>query len=201
MFKIILFLALLTFKNSSAQDRVASQNPQARQNPQANQNSQAKKIIRSPLYQSFDNKFNNLTPLQLKKYSEINLKHVEELTKSHNEYRKKIKEITKSPTVIMNFETVFSAQEVKGGGREVPAGIKLQNEKILNEYKKLPPDQRKKVRLEIINYRKAINKTEKERRVALKNLFKQDFEMFYESEDIAKINNDERTIDQEFHKK
>lgn len=190
MIKIILFLALFTFENSLAQDKASSQNFKEKKN-----------IKTPPLYQSFEDKLNNLTESQRNKFYEINSKYTEELLKNQNEYRNKIKEITKSPIVIVNFETIFSGQELKRGGREMPASMKLVNEKIFNDYKKLSPDQRKKVRVEIINYRKAMNKAQKEKRVALKNLFKHDFEMFYETEDISKINNDEKLINQEFHKK
>ena len=146
-------------------------------------------------YQNFDDAIAKLTPLQRKKFSEINNKYFQELTKNNNEYQKKYKEISKGTVVIMNFYTIFSKQEPKRDRGELPENIKAYNQKVSNEYKKLTTDQRKKIKQEAIIYRKAMNRAQKERRIALKNLLKEDFEMFKESEDVSEIINDEKLED------
>lgn len=46
-------------------------------------------------YQNFDDAIAKLTPLQRKKFSEINNKYFQELTKNNNEYQKNIRKFLK----------------------------------------------------------------------------------------------------------
>ncbi|MFZ9470423.1 MAG: hypothetical protein ACO26G_05185 [Rickettsiales bacterium] len=185
MKKIILFLVFLTLENSFAQQKIS------------NQVSTDKKNNKPSPYQKFDDAVANLSVSQRKIFQEINNKYFQELTKNNNEYQKKYKQISNNTTVVMNFYTIFSKQEPKGGRSEVAEEIIVYNQKIAKEFKSLTPDQQKKIKKEAMIYRKAMNKAQKERRIAMKNLFKEDFESFKESEDDVEIANDEKLLEKD----
>lgn len=192
MFNILIFIVILVTNNVYAQNvnNLPNQASINQKNEKANP-----KPKKPSQYQNFEDAIANLSPLQRNKFYEINNKYSQELAKNSSEYQKKYKEISNRTAVIMNFYTIFSKQEPKGDRSEIPEEIKVYNQKIINEFKSLTPNQRKKIKKEAVIYRKAMNKAQKERRKAMKNLFKDDFEMFKESEDIAEINNDEKLVD------
>lgn len=192
MLNILIFTLFLLTDSVCAQNVNSSPIQANLNNKKETPNQKPKKPAQ---YQNFDDAIAKLTPLQRKKFSEINNKYFQELTKNNNEYQKKYKEISKGTVVVMNFNTIFSKQEPKRDRGELPENIKAYNQKVSNEYKKLTPDQRKKIKQEAIIYRKAMNRAQKERRIALKNLLKEDFEMFKESEDVSEIINDEKLED------
>lgn len=185
MKKIILFLVFITLENSFAQQIISNQAPANTKNNKP-----------SP-YKNFDDAIANLSAPQRNKFYEINNKYSRELAKNSSEYQKKYKEISNKTAVVMNFYTIFSKQEPKGTRSEVAEEIKVYNQKIVKEFKSLTPDQQKKIKKEAMIYRKAMNKAQKERRIAMKNLFKEDFEAFKESEDDVEIANDEKLLEKD----
>ncbi|MFZ9180771.1 MAG: hypothetical protein ACO201_02765 [Rickettsiales bacterium] len=192
MKKIILFLVFLTLENSFAQQKISNQ--------VSAQVSADKKNNKPSPYKKFDDAIANLSESKKNKFHEINNKYFQELTKNNTEYQKKYKEISNKKTVVMNFYTIFSKQEPKGGRSEIAEEIKVYNQKIVNEFKSLTPDQQKKIKKEAMIYRKAMNKAQKERRIAMKNLFKEDFEAFKESEDDIEIADDEKLLEKDLPK-
>jgi len=187
--KIIFYILTLVnvgLTNANSQNNISSQ-----KYPTSQQISNSK-VEKSKEQIEYEEKFKRLTPAQKSKFDEINrgyFKKTMYAVKSLNNEVSRISEIDMPLAII---DKIFPSMIQKN--TDATQNNEISN-KIYSKYLKLSSHKKKLIKIEFIKYRMIINKNETERASKMKEIFKKNYSIFRQFEDLKTIMEDEKTID------